>query len=59
MTDEINKNRDQAEQEAAVLFEIFDINKDGMLTFNEFSQVSAQKIEDGETSQAEIDWFKD
>lgn len=42
-----------------MLFEIFDINKDGMLSFNEFAQVSAQKIEDGETSQAEIDWFKD
>lgn len=59
MTQEINKNRDEAEQEAAILFEIFDINKDGFLTIDEYNEVSAQKLADGEVSQAEIDWYKD
>ena len=41
MIDDFAKNREEAQQQAATFFELFDLNSDGKITADEFDEVAA------------------
>ena len=58
MIDDFAKNREEAQEQAATFFELFDLNADGKITTDEFNEVAAQALELGDATQGEIDFYK-
>ena len=59
MIDDFAKNREEAQEQAATFFELFDLNSDGKITTDEFNEVAAQALDLGDATQGEIDFYKD